>query len=100
MGRSLSDYRGARRNALRGGFYLDHDGRRRYEPSSWPKRKRGTVSTVSRSLYSRIMSAWHRLNRKGKEHAHARAIARQARNNPTCPVLSAAELDAATEALS
>lgn len=77
-GRSLDSYRGAKRNALRGGIYRDGTGRRQYEPSQWPGKVRGTQSTVTRSLYSRIMSTWHRLNRKGKEHAHARAIARQA----------------------
>lgn len=101
MGRPLDSYRGARRNALRGGFYLDMDvGRMQYLPSSWPTRRVKTKpSTYGRRWYRKIVSTWHRLNRKGKEHAHARAMARQARNNPTCPVLTAAELDAASEAL-
>lgn len=100
MGRPLADYRGAWRNRLRGRFYLDPKGYKLYEPSSWPQRRAKTKpSTFGRRWYGRIVSTWHRLNRRGREHLHQRQVARQARNNPTCAVLTAAEIDAVTEVL-
>lgn len=99
-GRPLDSYRGARRNALRSAIYLDSAGRRHYEPSQWPPRRAKTKpSAFGPRWYGKIVTGWHRLNRKGREHAHARAIARQARNNPTVGKITAAELDAASEAL-